>query len=122
MQQLIEQLAAKHKVALSEPNRYLRLAMPNSSVHLIIETTDDRLVLVGCYGENGEDADPYMLFDPGYSDGWLPIELLYSPQEWETFSQESGLSMNPDDIDLADLTEYWARRLIQQGWLNYNEI
>lgn len=37
---------------------------------------DARRVIVGCDGENGEDADPYMLFEAGYPDGWLPIGLL----------------------------------------------
>lgn len=120
MQQLIERLAAKHEVDLSEPDQYLRLSMPNCPIHLVIETTHDRRLMVSCYGKDEtDDADPEMLFEPGYPDGWLPVELLYSPQEWETFSQETSLSISPNEVDLADLTEYWASRLVEQGWLDH---
>lgn len=120
MQQLIERLAAKHEVDLSEPDQYLRLSMPNCPIQLVIETTHDRRLMVSCYGKDEtDDADPEMLFEPGYPDGWLPVELLYSPQEWETFSQETSLSISPNEVDLADLTEYWASRLVEQGWLDH---
>lgn len=122
MQQLIEQLAAKYEVDLSAPDQYLRLGMPNCPIHLVIETTHDRRVMVACYDKDEtDDADPQMLFEPGYPDGWLPVELLYSPQEWELLSQQAGLSTSPDDIELAYLTEYWAKRLADQGWLIHSK-
>lgn len=122
MQRMITQLAAKHGVDLAEPGRYLRLALPDHPIHLIIETTEDRQVMVGCYDGNGtEDADPSMRFDPDYPVGWVPVDLLYSPQEWVAFRQQAGWSIDPDDVNLADLTEYWARRLLEQGWLLQGE-
>jgi hypothetical protein len=122
MQRLITQLAAKHGVDLAEPGQYLRLALPDHPIHLIIETTEDRQVIVGCYDAYGtEDADPSMHFAPGYPTGWLPVELLYSPQEWATFRQQAECALPPDAVDLADLTEYWAKRLIEQGWLRSGE-
>lgn len=123
MQQLIEQLAAKHALDLIAPGQYLRLAIPDNPIHLIIETTDDRQVIVGCYDDHGtEDADPYLRFAPDYPLGWLPMELLYSPQAWTDFLQQTGATVHPDDVDLADLTEYWAGRLIAQGWLRNGEV
>lgn len=122
MQHLITQLAVKHRVDLSESGQYLRLALPDHSIHLIIETTDDHQVMVGCYdGYGTEDADPYLRFAPGYPTGWLPVELLYSPQEWAAFQQLAGCSIDPDAVELADLTEYWAKRLLEQGWLLQGE-
>ena len=118
MQQLIEQLAIKHEMNLVEPGSYLRLAILDYSVHLIIETDPDCQVIVGCYAGHGtEDADPYMRFVSSYPVGWVPMEVLYSPDEWQMFVQQIGLFINPDDVDLADLTEYWAKCLLEQGWL-----
>lgn len=123
MQRLISQLAAKHGLDLSQPHNVLRVTLAGQKGCLVIESTDGHQVsLTRCFeDEYGPYADPYVLLHMDYPAGWLPLDLFYSPTEWEAFAQQqlsTHDSMADDEaVDLVTLTEYWAALYIAQGWL-----
>ena len=119
MQQLIEQLAAKHNVDLSQPRATLRLTLSGRDDWLVVYTADGRHIsLSRCVNAAGSvDTDPYILLLMDYPTGWLPLDLLYSPTEWEAFAHATTLAEDLDAVDLVELTEYWAGLFIAQGWL-----
>lgn len=119
MQQLIEQLAAKHKVDLTEPGASLEVAMLNQKDWLAIDTSDGRHITVShCYmKEDGLETDPCILLLTDCPFGWLPLDILYSTSEWEAFVEATRPNEAPEAVELATLTEYWAEMFAAQGWL-----
>lgn len=119
LQAFIEQLAAKYSVDLSQPHRVLRLTMPDRDGCLLIESDDGRHVsLSRCFADAyGPYADPYILLLMDYLVGWLPLDLYYSPTEWQAFVQANPTVDDPDAVGLVELTEHWATLFTAQGWL-----
>ena len=119
LQAFIQHLATKHGLDLSHPHATLRLTMPGRDDWLVIDTGDSRHVSVSrcCADVGSVEADPSLLLLTDYPTGWLPLDLLYSPREWEAFVEMHSPVDDPEAVDLVTLTEYWATLFAAQGWL-----
>src|ERR671932_1673512 len=88
MQQVIEQLAAKHTVDLKRTGAYLRLEMPGFD-RLSIENIGRHRISVAHYFEQNGDlvADPEIVFYTCEL-GWYPVEIT---QVWSGWQQIANL-------------------------------
>lgn len=126
MQQVVEQLAQKHCVDLSQAGAHFRLDMPGYE-RLCVETISARRVRVAHYFEMNGDLvpDPDVIFFITEKGGWAPISVAQSLGGWRSY-----VKMSPDgngieaysregQADLADFAAVWAQNLEDQGWLEH---
>jgi hypothetical protein len=124
METVITQLARAHGVDLSQQGASLSLAMPTCAERWIITNLDGtRISVTRCVVEDGDclglELDMVFLVQ---SEGWEPVELVYTPTLWRGYRQVAKNAAIPiyhvnGDICFASFTEYWARQLEVQGWL-----
>lgn len=126
MQEVIEQLAAKHDVDIDYYLAFLWLDKPGYAKRLIIERIDEaRISIAFAHADEASDRfilDPDMIFLTLPS-GWLPIEIYCSQVEWTTYLASLPVSENClADSVTADhylaFTEYVAKRIRDEGWLS----
>ena len=126
MQEMIEQLAVKHGMDLSQREAHIKL-LNGPYMPLVIEKIGAQLVSVAhYYYQNGDAcADPDMVFYTG-DGGWMPVEIT------QTLGYTRCLTFNdagqPAGIDarayaeLLLFAEFWAVNLQQQGWVDHGHL
>ncbi len=124
MQLIIQQIAQKHGIDLTQPEANIRLDMPNFD-RLCIEVISKNQVAVAHYFEQQGDlmADPEIVFFTGY-DTWVPIEITQAPVG--VYRHLAELSPDSSTIarasirgmqEVGSFAETWARNIKHQGWL-----
>ncbi|MDQ2808011.1 MAG: hypothetical protein M3Z04_14040 [Chloroflexota bacterium] len=122
MQRVIEALAGKHGLDLTQTEGHLKL-LNGPYMPLVIEKIGRHLVSVThYYYQNGDAcADPDMVFYTG-DGGWMPVEItqVLGYRRCLTFN-DAGHPAGIDARAYAELmlfAEFWAVNLQQQGWLD----
>jgi hypothetical protein len=123
MQQVIEQLAKKHQLDLSQVEAHLRLEMPGYQP-LVIENIGCQRISVAHYFEQNGDliADPDVVFFAGYG-VWVPMEITQVLGGYRRYAalDEAGQTIVRIDVRgqaaLATFSEQWAQNILDQGWL-----
>ncbi len=129
MQQLIEQLAAKHQVDVSIAGVRLWLALPGTTERLLIASlSGGRVGLTHCVADANEqlvcDMDLVFLVTEV---GWRPIELLHADAVWAAYVQGAATTGGAQvydeagEICLPSFAEYWVEQLTQQRWLEESQ-
>jgi len=124
MRQVIEQLAAKHEVNLSEVGASLRLDMPGYDP-LYIQRSGPTLIRVAHRFEAQGllVADPEVLFFTGYGVKWIAIDITQSVGGTRTYAHlnEEGTRIvrchKTAQAHFADFVKIWAQNIQEQGWL-----
>lgn len=127
MQQVIEQLAQRHEVDLSQTGASFRLDMPGYD-RLCVENIGLNRVAVAHYFEQNHDLiqDPEIVFFVGDErPGWIPIEITQVIGGWRQYVKLSPDGARPvayrkeAQTSLAEFAEIWARNIEGQGWLEH---
>lgn len=127
MQKVALRLAADHGVDLSQADIQLVLALPHRPEQLVLMNWgDDRISVTRCVVEDaGQIApDPDLIFRVTDTGGWQPEELLYSPEVWAEYVasvDEAAVYTPGGEVNFMSFTEYWAQRLIDEGWVNQSK-
>ena len=124
MKRVIEALAQKHGIDLSQVEAHLRLDLPHFD-RLTIENIGFQRISVAHYFERNGDlvAEPDVVFFTGLDGKWIPIEITQSMTGWTAYVHfdDSGTQIERvntrGQADLAAFTQQWAQNLIDQGWL-----
>ena len=124
MRQVIQELAAKHEVNLSEVGASLRLDMPGYDP-LYIQRSGPTLIRVAHRFEAQGllVADPEVLFFTGYGVKWIAIDITQSVGGTRTYAQlnEEGTRIvryhKTGQAHFADFVKIWAQNIQEQGWL-----
>lgn len=123
MQQVIQQIAARHGVDPSQPV-YLRLDMPERDSLVIDYGAKSLVAVVSCFEECGEwKVDREVLFFTGYHYDWIPIEITQLATGWTAYAKLDATGQHLVRINhcgqerLAEFTERWAQKLARQNWL-----
>jgi len=124
MKEVIEQLAEKHGVDLSQVGAHFRLDQPGYE-RLCVETISAQRVSVAHYFEMNGDLvpDPDIVFFIDQKGEWAAIGITDSFGPWCSL-----VKMAPDgnsvvsydregQASLATFAETWAQNLIDQQWL-----
>jgi hypothetical protein len=124
MEQTMTQLAAIYGVDLTQPGATFILDTPQPIKRWLIANLDGQRICITHSSIEADDLiapDLAMIFviTPA---GWEPIEVMHTPATWEPFAQVAGIpnmsaSTEPDKLNLAHFTEYWARQIEQQSGL-----
>jgi hypothetical protein len=125
MERIAKQLATTHGMDWSQPGTHLLLAMPGrAECWLLINLDGERFSVTCCLVAQDNTLTPEvdMVFAL-HTDGWEPIELLYSHEAFSTYAQEvqaAGAAIYDAEGNLRfdAFTEYWAQLLEAQGWLD----
>lgn len=122
MQKIIQELAVKHEVDLTQSEAYLCLDLPGHT-RLYVENTGFSRIFVGHSFEMNGDLvdDPSVVFFTGIEDKWIPINLTQFPfgfTEYVRVDEDSMIYNKADQEDLAFFTEEWAETIREQGWLD----
>jgi len=126
MERMAKQLATRYGMDWREKGAYLTLAMPGHTERwLLINLDGERFSLTCCLVEPDETLTPEidMVFTM-HTEGWEPIELLYSHEAFTTYVQATRATNLPvydgeGNLCFDTFTEYWAQVLEEQGWLAY---
>lgn len=126
MERIAKQLVARYEMDWTQSGAYLMLAMPGRPERwLLIKLDGERFSLTCCLVETDETLVPEvdMVFAL-HAAGWEPIELLYSNEAFVSYVQAveaAGLPVYDAEGDLRfdTFTEYWAKQLEEQGWLEH---
>jgi hypothetical protein len=124
MQQIIQLLAEKHGLNLSEHGAYLRLSMDGYQP-LVIECIGvSRVVVAHYFIHNGDLVpDPLVTFFTAGPNGWIPMGITMSFGGSKTYAvvseDEQTLTIlnRPMQMDLAEFTEIWGQNIIDQRWI-----
>lgn len=125
MQQVIEEIAAKHNVDLSYYLAFLWLEKPDCDKRLIIERIDEWNISVALACEdNGTGRfipDPDMIFLT-LTSGWVPIAVYCSQAEWKAYLDslpENGRTWSEKitPSEYYAFIEHWAKRIGEEDWL-----
>ena len=124
MQQVVEHLAQKHGVELSQVGVYFCLNLPGTE-RLYVETISARRISVAHYFEMNGDLvpDPDVVFFITDKGDWAPIGITQSFGGWRSYvkMRMDGNGIEAYDregqADLADFADVWAQNLADQGWL-----
>jgi hypothetical protein len=128
MQQIVELLAEKHRVNLSEQGVHLRLTMKGYEPLVIENIGLSRVVVAHYFTHNGDVVpDPSVTFFTGESIGWIPLGITHSFGSSQTYAvlSEDGTQLmclhRSQQAGLAEFTELWAQNLIDQQWLEQGQ-
>jgi ribosomal protein L37AE/L43A len=122
-------LAEDQDVDLSTPDAELTLTLPRRPIQLQVRKLDDERIAITRYVvDNMGDlaADPELVFRIEARGEWQPEELLYSPAVWDEYVQTMPagsqlIDSAEGEVDLVRFTEYWAQRLVEEGWIEYGQ-
>lgn len=128
MQQIVQLLAQRQRINLSEQGAHLRLTMEGYEP-LVIECTGlSRVIVAHFFTHNGDVVpDPLVTFFTADPSGWIPIGITQSFGGSKTYAvvAEDGTHVtclnHPMQADLAEFTEMWAQNLIDQQWSERGE-
>jgi hypothetical protein len=126
MERIAKQMAARYGIDWREKGAHLMLARAGRPERwLLIHLDSERFSLTCCLTEPAETLVPEvdMVFAL-HAEGWEPIELLYSQEAFTSYVQAAkaaNLSVydNEGNLRFDTFTEYWAKQLEEQGWLQY---
>lgn len=125
MQRIIEQIAAKHTLKLTEPGARLRLDLPGYDRLCIEVLSETKVSVAHFYDAHGYlIPEPDVVFYTGDSSGWIPIELTQSLTGCSvcavvtTDEQLIAQTTATQQWALAVFCEQWAQHLTEQGWLD----
>lgn len=128
MEQLVKDLAARHKMDWTQPGERRDLTMVGHAERWLLLNLDGERFRVLCYlvepdGILTPEVD--MVFQI-HAVGWEPIELLYSPEAFASFLQAAYAAQLPvydaeGNLYFDTFTEYWAAQLQAQGWVEYGQ-
>ena len=129
MQKVALRLATDSEVDLLAPAAQLTLTLQRSPIQLQLRKLDHDRVAITRYvvDEVGNLVpDPDLVFRIQTRGAWQPEELLYSPAIWDEYVQamQAGgrlIDSMEDEVDLVRFTEYWAQRLVEEGWLKQGQ-
>lgn len=126
MERIAKQLAARHGMDWNEKGAYLTLAMPGRLERwLFINLDGERFSLTCCLVERDETLTPEVdMVMTMHTEGWEPIELLYSHEAFTAYVQAAQAADLPvydaeGNLRFDTFTEYFAQVLEEQGWLAY---
>jgi hypothetical protein len=130
MQKVALRLATDREVDLLAPDAQLTLVLPRQPIQLQLRQLRDDRIAVTRYvvDETGHlVADPDLVFRVHGQGAWYPEEVLYSLQAWDEYMQvmravDRQFDGTEDEMDLVLFTEYWAQRLVEEGWLDHGQI
>lgn len=124
MQQIVELLAARHGVNLSERGAHVRLTMAGYEPLVIASIGLSRVVVAHYFTHNGDLVpDPIATLFTADPVGWMPIGITHAFGGSHTYAvvAADGTQLvclnHPRQADLAEFTEMWAQNLIDQRWL-----
>jgi hypothetical protein len=124
MQQIVQLLAERHGINLSEQGAHVRLTMEGYEPLVIASIGLSRVVVAHYFSHNGDLVpDPIVTLFTADPVGWLPIGITHSLGGSKTYAVVSAdgtylMCPNlPRQADLAEFTEIWAQNLIDQRWL-----
>jgi hypothetical protein len=126
MKAVIEQLAQRHDLDLTQIEAHLRLDLPGFD-RLVIENIGLNCISVAHYFELNGDlvAEPDVVFYTGRAGEWAPISISQSLIGWRSYAElsEDGSHLMLDSpsgqADLAEFAEQWAENIQAQGWLEH---
>lgn len=125
MQQLVQQLIARHLVDLSTVGAFLRLDLPSQESLVIEQSGPSQITVMSCFEACGEwQIDREVLFFTGAQSPWIPLEITQWATGWTAFARLSSDSQRIARINhcgqekLAEFTERWACKLRRQPWLD----
>ncbi len=129
MQKVALRLAMDHGADLLAPAAQLTLTLHRRPIQLQLRKLDHDRVAITRYvvDEVGNLApDPDLVFRIQVEGTWQPEELLYSPASWDDYVQamqarERQIYLAEGEVDLVRFTEYWAQRLVEEGWLEQGQ-
>ena len=125
MQAIIEQLAQRLEVDLTQASAHFRLDMPGFD-RLCVENIGFNRLSVAHYFEQLGDLvpDPEIVFIVGNQDlGWIPVEITQAIGGWRRYVEVSGngrqltVRNKCGQRGLAEFAEMWAQNIQDQGWL-----
>lgn len=124
MQQVVQQLTQRYNIDLGESGAFLRLDQPCQDSLVIDHVGTSQIAVAMCFVEAGEwKVDREVIFFTGCANQWIPIEVTQSATGWTAYAK---LDANCERIvrvnycgqeKLAEFTERWAHKLMQQQWL-----
>jgi hypothetical protein len=124
MQQIVQLLAQRHGVNLSQEGTHVRLTMEGYEPLVIERIGLSRVVVAHSFTHNGDVVpDPMVTLFTGDPSGWIPLGITHSFGGAQTYAvvTEDGTQLvclnRPMQADLAEFTEMWAQNLIDQRWL-----
>lgn len=125
MKHLIEQLADKHGINLSQVGAQFHLKMEGLD-SLVVENLGYGQLLVAHYFTYNGDLvpDPAIVFFISHANGWIPLQITMSLTGTQTY-----VLMSIDHLTvlvhhvatqeiLAEFAEMWAQQIEAQGWLD----
>ena len=130
MQAVIEQLAQKHEVDLTQEDAVLQLDMEGYDT-LYIANSGSNGIVVAHYREQGGyiQADPEVVFFLDSTSSWIPIRVTMVIGGWRAYAQlnEDGTEIvqvnSESQADLADFVDkMWVTNLRLQEWLEQAEL
>ena len=125
MKGIIEKLATKHEVDLTQPEAHFRLDMAGFD-RLVVENIGlNRVSVAHYFYQNGDTiADPEIVFWVCPEDGnWYPIGVcqVFGGSRTYVWIAEDGASVTryiaAAQTDLASFANIWARNIVAQRWL-----
>jgi len=124
MQQIVQRLAARHGINLSEQGAHVRLTMAGYEPLVIASIGLSRVVVAHDFAHNGDLVpDPIVTLFIADPMGWMPIGITHAFGGSKTYAvvSEDGMHLTClnrlRQADLAEFTEMWAQNLIDQQWL-----
>lgn len=125
MQEIVIKISEKYGLDLTADEVSLRLDMVGFD-RLIIKKTDQDLVSVGHYLEQGANliGDPEIIFYTGYGD-WIPVEISQVQGGYRIYAvlsadRQSVVLADPfSQAQLAVFAEGWAQNIKAQDWLEH---
>jgi hypothetical protein len=126
LKMVIEQLAQRHSLDLTQAEAHLRLDLTGFD-RLVIENIGLHCISVAHYFELNGDlvAEPDVVFYTGREGEWAPIRISQSLIGWRSYaelSEDGGhlvLDSPSGQADLAAFAEQWAENIQAQGWLEH---
>ena len=123
MQEVIQELAKRYQLDLTDPNAFLRLDLPEHDTLVIDHVAVSQIAVSHCFEEcGGWKIDREVVFF--LSDGqWIPIEITQMATGWLAFAKVDRQGQRLIRINscgqeaLAQFCDRWASKLEQEKWL-----
>lgn len=120
------QVAQNFQVDLTQTGAGVFLALPGTSIGLIVQNVGDGFHAIA-YGERVDDdllPQIQIAFDASGEGGWSLVWIKYVPKIWHEFILScdiliSGHSQHEYYVDFEDFVGYILVRLAKEGWIKF---
>lgn len=129
MKTVVQQLAARYQLDLTQITAFLRLDLPDHD-SLVIEVIGPAQIAVTlCFEEAGEwKIEQEIIFLTSTPNDWVAIEITHLRTGWYAAVKLNAHGQRIVRINhggqewLAEYADRWAEQLEQQNWLDQGEV